>query len=157
MHAEDTTLPASSKCDKTSGSYLADARCARTECRDRSQSEVLPYANPARAPLFAENELNDFRRRWQDVQGSFVDDPRTAVRTADELVAQVMARLAAIFADERDKLEHEWDNGENVSTEDLRVALRSGAIVRSRPALNCLGCSARRPFVRSRSRSCSYW
>jgi hypothetical protein len=35
-----------------------------------------------------------------------------------------MARLAAIFADERDKLEREWDNGENVSTEDLRVALR---------------------------------
>jgi hypothetical protein len=77
-----------------------------------------------RAPLFAENELNDFRRRWQDVQGSFVDDPRTAVRNADELVAQLMTRLAAIFADERGNLEHEWDKGENVSTEDLRVALR---------------------------------
>ena len=77
-----------------------------------------------RAPLFAENELNDFRRRWQDVQGSFVDDPPTTVRNADELVAQVMTRLATIFADERAKLEHEWDKGENVSTEDLRVALR---------------------------------
>jgi hypothetical protein len=77
-----------------------------------------------RAPLFAENELNDFRQRWQDVQGSFVDDPRTAVRNADELVAQVMTRVAAIFGDERGKLEHEWDKGENVSTEDLRVALR---------------------------------
>jgi hypothetical protein len=77
-----------------------------------------------RAPLFDETELNDLRRRWQDVQGSFVDDPRTAVRNADELVAQVMTRLAAIFADERGKLEHEWDKGENVSTEDLRVALR---------------------------------
>ena len=77
-----------------------------------------------RAPLFDENELTDFRRYWQDVQVSFVDEPRTAVRNADELVAHVMTRLAAIFADERGKLEQEWGKGENVSTEDLRVALR---------------------------------
>jgi hypothetical protein len=36
----------------------------------------------------------------------------------------LMTRLAQVFADERGKLEHEWDKGENVSTEDLRVALR---------------------------------
>jgi hypothetical protein len=77
-----------------------------------------------REPLFVGNELGGFRQRWQDVQGSFVDDPRAAVRNADELVANVMTRLAEIFADERGKLEHEWDKGENVSTEDLRVALR---------------------------------
>jgi hypothetical protein len=77
-----------------------------------------------RLPMFAENELGDFRRQWQDVQASFVDDPRTAVRNADELVASLMTRLARIFADERGKLEHDWDKGEDVSTEDLRVALR---------------------------------
>ena len=77
-----------------------------------------------RAPLFPENELGSLRQRWQTVQGSFVDDPRTAVRQADELVASAMKRLAEVFADERGKLEHEWDKGENVSTEDLRQALR---------------------------------
>jgi hypothetical protein len=77
-----------------------------------------------RIPLFPEAELGDFRRRWQDIQASFVDDPRSAVRGADELVASLMARLAQVFADERGKLEHEWDKGENVSTEDLRIALR---------------------------------
>jgi hypothetical protein len=77
-----------------------------------------------RTPLFPEDELGSLRQRWQTVQGSFVDDPRTAVRQADELVASAMKRLAEVFADERGKLEHEWDKGENVSTEDLRQALR---------------------------------
>jgi hypothetical protein len=75
-------------------------------------------------PLFPDNELGDFRQRWQNVQSGFVDDPRSAVRTADELVASLMTRLAQVFADERGKLEHEWDKGEDVSTEDLRVALQ---------------------------------
>jgi len=35
-----------------------------------------------------------------------------------------MKRLAEIFAQERSNLEGQWDQGENVSTEDLRLALR---------------------------------
>ena len=58
------------------------------------------------------------------MQGSFVDEPRKAVQEADALVAAATKRLADMFADERAKLEHEWDRGEEVSTEDLRVALR---------------------------------
>jgi len=77
-----------------------------------------------RAPLFPDAELGDFRHRWQNVQAGFVDDPRTAVRQADELVASVMKRLADVFADERSKLEHDWDKGGDVSTEDLRQALQ---------------------------------
>jgi CHAD domain-containing protein len=46
------------------------------------------------------------------------------VQDADELVASVMKRLAEVFAAEREKLERDWDSGEDVSTEDLRVALR---------------------------------
>jgi hypothetical protein len=75
-------------------------------------------------PLLPEGELPEMRRRWQDVQGGFVDDPRNAVKAADEMVASLMTRLAQIFADERGKLEHEWDKGDNVSTEDLRLALQ---------------------------------
>ena len=81
-------------------------------------------AIPGRVTLFPENELGDFRHRWQDIQAGFVDDPRVSVRSADELVASLMTRLAQIFADERGKLEHEWDKGESVSTEDLRLALQ---------------------------------
>jgi hypothetical protein len=54
----------------------------------------------------------------------FVDEPRRSVELADELVAQTMKRLAEIFAQERESLEREWDRGDQVSTEDLRIALQ---------------------------------
>jgi hypothetical protein len=75
-------------------------------------------------PLFSTEEANDFRERWDSVQVAFVDEPRKAVEDADHLIAATMKRLAEIFAEERQKLEHQWDQGDNVSTEDLRVALR---------------------------------
>jgi hypothetical protein len=35
-----------------------------------------------------------------------------------------MKRLAEIFASERSQLESQWDKGDEVSTEDLRIALQ---------------------------------
>ena len=75
-------------------------------------------------PLFAQNDTQDFRSRWEKIQNGFVDEPRTAVVQADELVANAIKRLAEVFATERHKLETEWDKTDNVSTEDLRLALR---------------------------------
>lgn len=77
-----------------------------------------------RAPLFAPNETNDFRSRWDSVQASFVDEPRKAVEQADQLVYSAITRLSEIFAEERQNLEKQWDRGADVSTEDFRVALR---------------------------------
>lgn len=74
--------------------------------------------------LFQDNELSDMRRRWSDVQASFVDEPRRAVEHADALVAETMQRLAQTFATARENLEHQWDRGDNVTTEDLRVTLQ---------------------------------
>jgi hypothetical protein len=76
------------------------------------------------APLFDDAEANDLRGRWADIQAGFVDEPRRAVEQADGLVAATIKRLAEVFADERSKLEQQWDRGDNISTEDLRVALR---------------------------------
>jgi hypothetical protein len=78
----------------------------------------------SRTPLFAAGPAEAFRSRWQDVQASFVDEPRRAVEQADSLVAEVMEELARTFADERSKLEPQLDHGEVISTEDLRMALR---------------------------------
>jgi hypothetical protein len=75
-------------------------------------------------PLFSPDAAKEFRVRWDAIQGGFVDEPRRAVEQADSLVAGAMKRLAEIFADERAKLEGQWDREESVSTEDLRVALR---------------------------------
>ncbi|HKU24062.1 MAG TPA: hypothetical protein VJQ54_01255 [Candidatus Sulfotelmatobacter sp.] len=76
------------------------------------------------AQLFPSNELEDLRTRWKDIQTGFVDEPRKAVEGADGLVASAMKRLAEVFSQERSKLEQQWDRGDNVSTEDLRVALQ---------------------------------
>jgi hypothetical protein len=83
----------------------------------RSEDEQL-------APLFLPDVAKDFRSRWDAVQISFVDDPRQAVRQADELVAQVMKSLAETFSNERAKLEGQVDQTDKASTENLRVALR---------------------------------
>jgi hypothetical protein len=103
---------------------MSTADLARGMAVNDSTTTRPAQDNGQHMPLFPERELGDFRQRWQSVQVGFVDDPRNAVKGADELVASLMTRLAQVFADERGKLEHEWDKGENVSTEDLRVALQ---------------------------------
>ena len=76
------------------------------------------------APLFPPDEAGQMQDQWQEVQAGFVDEPRRAVQQADELVAGAIKRLAQTFADERSQLEGQWDRGDEVSTEDLRVALQ---------------------------------
>jgi hypothetical protein len=75
-------------------------------------------------PLFPAKDADELRGRWDSIQAGFVDEPRKAVQDADSLVASAMKRLAETFADERSTLEKQWDRGDDVSTEDLRVALR---------------------------------
>jgi|SRR5690349_10098085 len=75
-------------------------------------------------PLFPDRELPDLRSKWDTIQAGFVDQPRKAVEEADGLVASTMKRLAEVFAEERQKLEGQWDRGDDVSTEDLRLALQ---------------------------------
>ncbi|MFF4059714.1 hypothetical protein ACFYZ8_30235 [Streptomyces sp. NPDC001668] len=74
--------------------------------------------------LLTPEDEEGFRTRWQEVQNEFVDDPRAAVHTADALVADVMQKLAATFADHKQELEGQWNRGEQANTEDLRLALR---------------------------------
>ena len=76
------------------------------------------------SPLFPAGEAEGFRGRWTDVQTGFVDEPRSAVEQADTLVAEMMKRLAQVFAEERAHLEEQWSRGDDISTEDLRQALR---------------------------------
>ena len=78
----------------------------------------------SRTPLFAADAAESFRSRWQDIQASFIDEPTRAVEQADSLVAEIMQQLAKTFADERSHLEEQGVHGKDISTEDLRMALR---------------------------------
>jgi len=91
--------------------------------------QAAPGSDPGagdqpRAQLLEDNELQNLLVQWKDIQAEFVDEPRKAVQAADALVAELMQRLAQMFASERAQLESRWSGGEDVSTEDLRRGLR---------------------------------
>jgi hypothetical protein len=66
----------------------------------------------------------ELRRRWDQVQAGFVDEPRKAVEQADNLVGSAIERLSQSFSEQRKTLEGQWGRGDDVSTEDLLQALR---------------------------------
>jgi hypothetical protein len=78
---------------------------------------------PDHTDLFPGEELAGYRTQWEAIQTGFVDQPRDAVAQADALVSQLVTRLTDVFTRERSTLEAQWAKGDNVSTEDLRVAL----------------------------------
>lgn len=110
--ADTETDPTTDTGDGRPGSDPADTRTQETQS-----------AGTEHEPLFPSDQSERFTSRWQEIQTSFVDQPRDAVAEADSLVADLMQRLAANFSQERERLEAQWDQGDDVSTEDLRVAL----------------------------------
>ena len=102
----------------------------REERREEQVAQGAPAAPAAGvvaerpSPLFHDQALAGYRTRWSGIQTGFVDEPRRAVEEADALVSELTTRLAQNFADERKRLEDRWGRAENVSTEDLRQAMR---------------------------------
>jgi hypothetical protein len=76
------------------------------------------------AALLTPQESEHFRMNWNEIQGKFVDDPRSAVQQADTLVSEVIGQITQMFAKEHSLLESQWNQGNDVSTEDLRKALQ---------------------------------
>ena len=112
--------------DLAQGGRTADAAGPKPVASERAVTEMnrSESQHAGATPLFPNDELDNLRTHWKEIQTNFVDEPRKAVEQADGLVASAMKRLAEIFAEERSNLEKQWDRGESVSTEDLRVALQ---------------------------------
>lgn len=108
-----------------SGTEMGDVRASSTDSgRAGSQDDGGETGDrDERAPLLESGDAQDLRQRWEQLQAGFVDEPRQMVEQADELVGELMQQLSAGFADKRSELEAHWEKGEDVSTEDLRVAL----------------------------------
>ena len=92
--------------------------------KQQHQSAAHQAGEERQIQLFPTDETETLRDRWHSVQADFVDNPRQAVQHADELVAHTITRLTEMFANERNQLEGSWSRGNDVSTEDLRQALR---------------------------------
>jgi hypothetical protein len=118
---DDTTRTDAGERDRTL--TTDDLAGGRLQARDEAAAPT-PEEPAAGRPLFDADEGAELRDRWGAIQTGFVDEPRQAVEEADALVADLMRRLAQSFSEERKGLEGQWDRGDDVSTEDLRVALR---------------------------------
>jgi hypothetical protein len=92
--------------------------------RDDDRDVAAGSEHDEHGPLMGAEDAMRFQDRWEQIQTGFVDDPRSVVKQADELVAELMQQLAEGFAAERRRLEGQWDAGDDVSTEDLRLALQ---------------------------------
>ena len=94
------------------------------ELQERAEAAGRGTESAQLQPLLVETRIEHYRARWSELQPRFVDEPRETVSEADSLVAELMQDLATSFNDARSKLEEQWSRGEDVSTEDLRVALQ---------------------------------
>jgi hypothetical protein len=124
--ATTTTTPTTAAAEAQAGT---STRQAAPETGSRSRKSVATpsadeTAEQAMGALFLQGDLQQFRTRWDQVQASFVDDPRRAVQEADTLVASVVKRIAEQFAEQRTKLEGEGSRGDEATTEELRRSLR---------------------------------
>jgi hypothetical protein len=109
---------------ETPAKQSGESRIDGPQLVNGQEAEIQNKSGPGPMPLFSDSELEGFRAQWIKVQTGFVDEPRRTVQDADQLVASVMQKLAQGFANERAGLEKQWDSGDNVSTEDLRLALQ---------------------------------
>jgi hypothetical protein len=93
------------------------------------QGQVLPFErrkmeDVSRETILSREETLELGSRWTNIQSDFVDEPRRAVEAADKLVASAIQRISQTFSEERSRLESQWSRGDEVSTEDLRLALQ---------------------------------
>jgi hypothetical protein len=107
------------------GEATTTDREGRKEDGGRASASERREAEPdeENEPLLGEEE-EEFRARWQKIQGEFVDAPQDAVNAADHLVAETMQALATTFSEHKRGLEGQWHRGEEVPTDDLRIALQ---------------------------------
>ena len=100
-----------------------DTQVRPTESADRAIVGSVGDAGGEEDGFLSHERMDEYRRRWSDVQAGFVDDPQRAVGSAQELVTSMMTELTETFSRTRSRLEEQWKNAET-DTEELRVALQ---------------------------------
>jgi hypothetical protein len=106
---------------------------ARERARDQAQqatSDERSNEQKTNDTAFGTSYLGDRStdepwEQWRQIQGDFVDNPRSAVSNAHGLVGGLIQDIVHKFENERNQLEQRWSSGEDVSTEDLRTCLQT--------------------------------
>ena len=118
----DTGQSGSSAAERLGGPTERERRRARPSSAEAGADDQVAAAGRDRATLIAPERAEAYNSRWNELKGEFVDEPRRAVRGANELVGQVLDELEELFRRQRSELEQGLDS-EQTSTEDLRLAL----------------------------------
>ena len=84
-------------------------------------SPAVPEA-PRSGQLLDSESLSALRSEWDAIQVLFVDDPRSAVVRADELLVRAFTVVSNAIARDRAEIQERW--GRDPSTEDLRIAMQ---------------------------------
>jgi len=83
---------------------------------------AMPAARPSGPVLIDGATMSDFERRWESVQGEFVDDPRRAVAQAGSLVSDLLERMRSNLSKRGSELDREGSG--DPDTEAMRIELR---------------------------------
>jgi hypothetical protein len=94
-----------------------------TSVEERGAPAEAAREPQAETQLFSPEATRRYRDRWREIQARFVDDPKDAVKSADELVDELVDDLSRSFSEQRAALEGRWENETEITTEDLRQAL----------------------------------
>lgn len=101
-----------------------DTGTRETEASSRERMEASRpggmEARPERGGFMLDQDPEQVRIRWREVQVAFVDEPRQSVERADTLVDELLSTLTS----QADQLRDRWKNSSEGDTEQLRQALR---------------------------------
>jgi hypothetical protein len=103
---------------------MADRVHPVEEASEVSRHEPEVAGTDSEEQILPVERRDDLRRAWLEVQSSFIDEPQDAVRRADGLVDELLQSVSERFGEARRALEGEWQRGDGVNTESLRLAFR---------------------------------
>jgi hypothetical protein len=112
----------STAAERLGGPSESEAAAERGDAGDNRSTGSTGSSGTSQATLIPADRAESFRGRWNELKGEFVDEPRTAVRGANELVGEVLDELEQLFRRQRDELESGLE-ADDTTTEDLRQAL----------------------------------
>ena len=96
---------------------------------ERPEADVIPFESHTKELesancLLPDRRIEEFQSRWDAIQASFIDEPSRAVKDANALVDSASDAISEAFKEQRQQLEKQWSRGDEVSTEELRLALQ---------------------------------
>lgn len=102
-------------------SIVAPALVMQAEASSHADQGPLSRAIPLEnTRIFDDAMIRDLCARWDQVQSTFIDDPRHAVELANAMIGLVVKSIADRFAEEHARLELQLSLDKDVSTEELR-------------------------------------